>query len=421
MRSSLFIIVIIATSFGNEALATVARQAVMGGEPVFTSPADSGATTNVVNGSLWYDDDYNIFYNPSYVMDNRNYVVIQKGLEGGFFSSIGENYSYGIYFNRGGGTAETIYGGQLVAPGIVTTNRSFIGTAPQVLNTQRPVDIFIAGDTYVKWGVKATWAYNRDETIAIKTQDDAHVIANYLHVDAGAQVLGLEPFLGITFNSGYENTLNTQLATQNLEEYIGGLRYKYEAWVPYVVYHHYRETGLQLNQATQKQARMNILGGGIGHDSKVADGIHVYENAAYWTNWVQDDTQSDPTNIRNTLYTDTIVPLNVAIEGEATSWLTLRAGATYHFINQRTFGVSNTNSALDVGEKRRSGSAGIGASTPTFRVGATIKFGKLHIDSAFGTGQTTGALSSADTTNLDTSNVGFDSQTFALLSVSYHW
>ncbi|MBI3541838.1 MAG: hypothetical protein HY075_01000 [Deltaproteobacteria bacterium] len=151
---------------GSSAMAGVPRVAVFGTQPTFTSTI----TTNAVNGALWYDDDYNVFYNPAYVNDNKNYAVVQKGMEGGWFKSEFENFAYGVYVNRGGNGAINGYnsnagnvygGGNLVAPG--TGNlATFIGTA-SVVPTLRPIDLFFGGDTGLKWGVHAAWAYNRDQ------------------------------------------------------------------------------------------------------------------------------------------------------------------------------------------------------------------------------------------------------------------
>ena len=41
--------------------------------------------------------------------------------------------------------------------------------------------------------------------------------------------------------------------------------------------------------AAQLQTRHNIWGLGVGHDSKVADGVHVLKNIGFWLNAVQDD------------------------------------------------------------------------------------------------------------------------------------
>lgn len=407
---------------GSNAMASVARDAVFGTQPVFTA-AGSSAVAGVVNGSLWYDDEYNVFYNPAYINDNKNYATVQKGLEGGWFKSEFENFAYGVYVNRGGiGNAETTYGGgTLVGPGL-NPRSAFIGTATS-LKTQRPLDLFFGGDTGVKWGVHLAWAYNRDQLGATQPNNaGGEVTSRYWHVDAGAQVMGFEPFLGLTTSSNYQNTVNSQLAQAALNEFTAGLRYKYEGWSPYAVYHKFREGGSSLASTTQVQTRMNIWGVGFGHDTKVADGVHIYKHVGFYQNAVQDDAGAAGTTPAGTVvtadankdYKDQIIPLNLAIEGEATSWLTLRGGVSYDLYNERNYSDTSRASGTTSNISNLKASQ---AGTVKFRLGSTLKFGKLHLDSAFGNG----SAAAANGESLDSSAAGFDGQTFAFLSASYHW
>lgn len=424
MKGKLLLTAMLASSLvSSSAFATLARQAVMGNQPVWTSNASSNAdmTVNTVNGSLWYDDDYNVFYNPSYVMDNKNYVVVQKGFEGGFFSSAFDNFAYGLYFNRGASTFSDSrgYAANMVAPGI-NQQLAYTGGGSNVaaaqLDTQRPIDLFIAGDTGVKWGLHVAWAYNRTQTVATKQKEGAEVTNRYWHFDLGAQVMGFEPFVGATLFSKYQNDTGATTANQVLDEFNVGVRYKYEGWTPYALFRKYRESGNlpdpTLTRAAanqQSQTRVNVYGGGVGHDTKVADGVHVLKNIGVWWFSVEDDAA---TSERNEDFYDMVLPIDVALEAEATSWLTLRAGANYHLINQRKYARDNAQPTQSVNDKVASNTG-----VTSFRIGSTFKFGKLHMDSAFGVGTT--AVTGTET--LDASNFGFDSQTFALVSASYHW
>lgn len=401
----------------SNAVASIARQAVFGTQPLFTS-ASGTATTGAVTGSLWFDDDYNVFYNPSYVMDNKNMVSINKGLEGGYFQGFMENFAYGLYFNRGAGAPGATYGGgQFVAPGL---NQQAAFANGNALDTQRPIDLFIAGDTGIKWGFHATWAYRRNQSVATFARQDAEATARYWHFDLGAQVMGFEPFIGATLFSKYQDNTVPTTITQDLNEFNAGVRYKYEGWTPYAVFKKYRENGNFTNVAytdvgatglagtgRQAQTRMNVWGVGVGHDTKVADGVHVMKHIAFFQNSVEDDT-GVTANLRD--HKDTVVPINVSVEAEATSWLVLRAGVDYHLINERETARTTISTTNSVNDKVVSQTG-----TTTFRIGSTFKFGKLHLDSAFGNGAVGAA--SLDATN----NVGFDSQTFALLSAAYHW
>jgi len=364
-----------------------------------------------------------VFYNPAYVNDYKNYATVSKGTEGGWFSSMFDNFAYGIYMNRGGGAPQTAYaGGQLVAPGLKEQTRYFNGGARAAgLNTQRPIDFFIAGDTGIKWGLHVAWAYNRNQQTATNPSSSSkESTARYWHFDLGAEVMGFEPYVGTTVLSKYQES-NLDVGgnmEQSLNEFDAGLRYKYEGWTPYVAFKKYREgatdlfNGIQTNTApTQIQTRFNTIGFGFGHDTKVADGVHIYKGVSYWINSVQDDASATE-NGKN--YKEKVLPFNLVIEADATSWLTLRAGASYDFIRERVSDNTTANSVTTVAG--RSISNGLGRTN--FRIGSTLKFGKLHIDSAFGTGSADTAGTAAA---LDNTNVGFDSQTFALVSAAYHW
>lgn len=408
---------------GGNAMATVARQAVLGNQPVFTTAGGANSiTTNSVNGSLWYDDDYNVFYNPAYVNDNKNYATVQKGLEGGWFKSEFENFAYGVYVNRGGtGNTGAQYGSSgLVAPGFGNTT-AFVGAA-NTLDTMRPIDLFFGGDTGLKWGAHVAWAYNRNQLVGLQPNNGSAEVTNrYWHFDLGAEVMGFEPFIGATVFSKYQNSVATQApASADLNEFNAGFRYKYEGWTPYAVFKKFRESGIATGAANQLQTRNNIVGVGVGHDTKVADGVHVLKNIGVWMSSVEDDngvaaaiTGGQPNADAQKDYKDYVLPINVAIEAEATSWLTLRAGASFDVINNRKYASTNKgNNPNPVAITNANVSL---AGNTSFRVGSTVKFGKLHVDSAFGTGAGAGAAA------LDGQNTGFDSQTFALLSTSYHW
>lgn len=400
----------------SNAMASVARQAVLGGQPVFTSDGAAAVVANAVNGSLWYDDNYNVFYNPAYVNDYKNYVTINKGFEGGWFSTVFDNFVYGVYVNRGqtaaGGTPGAAYGGgNFVSPG-VRANSSIITAVPTAINTQRPIDFFFGGDMGIKWGLHVAWASNhRDDSKVQNTNADGEISNKYWHFDLGAEVMGFEPFIGLTALSNYENKNASSVATQRLDEFNIGTRYKYENWTPYVTWSKKREAGSSASAARQVQVRHSILGLGVGHDTKVADGVHIYKNLGFWTNSIEDDSFTAETARK---YTQMVVPINFSIEAEATSWLVIRAGATYDFINRKKFARTSASDSVSVADTVRSQSG-----TVTARIGSTLKFGKLHIDSAFGNGAA-GAAPGGETID-GTSTMGFDSQTFAIVSAAYHW
>jgi len=403
--------------------ASPARLAAMGTQPFFrstgvTANPNTGVTENsdinIVNGSLWYDDEYNIFYNPSFINDNRNLVTISKGIEAGVFLSLLENFVSGVYFNRGGGNGpQSVYDEVgLVGPGL-NARPDLVGTlGVQSLDTQRPLDFFFGGDTWVKWGVHVSWAYNRDQvTRATLTEPGNQTTARYWHVDLGAQVLGLEPFLGTTIFSRVENTggfLGANQGIQNLNEFNAGLRFKYDNWWPYVVFHKYREGGtpftpVAANNVTQVQTTMNIWGVGLSHQMKLAEGVTLYKNATFYFNKVKDTTT---TTAALRAYSQYIIPFNVALEAAITDWFTLRGSGAFDFVNERRIPSPQLAPA-----KQKQSQVG----TLEFRIGSSLQFSKFQLDWAFG------STALGAPTNLDATNIGFDAQFFSLLSASYRW
>src|SRR4051812_7704424 len=92
-------VVCCAATFNNNAFAARAHLAVMG-------TGDAGLLGNAFNsgGSFYYDDAYNMFYNPAYVNDFRNWATIEKfngsaSAMGGFATKISNMY-LGLFVNR---------------------------------------------------------------------------------------------------------------------------------------------------------------------------------------------------------------------------------------------------------------------------------------------------------------------------------
>jgi hypothetical protein len=128
-------------------------------------------------GSFYADDAYNMFYNPAYVNDYKNFGIIEKSnfnsaytsaggnnviatsggttAEGGFVTSIG-NYSLGLYMNRTDVLSDAIY---------------------QNPFNMRPIDVMIGGDNGLKWGLGLTYSsYKAVPTGSTATSTDNDVV-----------------------------------------------------------------------------------------------------------------------------------------------------------------------------------------------------------------------------------------------------
>src|SRR5579885_469968 len=120
---------ILATS---NAFASRSRTTVLG-------TGDGGQFLSV--GSVSFNEKRNIFYNPSYVNDFKNWGIVEKSnfpggtAEGGFVTSL-SSFNLGVYVNRET-SVQNLVG-----------NMGTWGTGQQ-----RPIEVFFGGDmSNVKWG-----------------------------------------------------------------------------------------------------------------------------------------------------------------------------------------------------------------------------------------------------------------------------
>lgn len=276
MSMTCLISTLIITLMATDAFASRARVSVLG----------SGDNGGIVNGrghggSLFYDDAYNMFYNPVYINDHKDWATIEKSnfsatgvgttAQGGFVTSMAD-FAVGLYMNRVGGI-------------ISQTNR----------NLMRPIDLIIGGDMGMKWGFGLTYGSFKNGP---SDQD--------LVLRAGVNMMGFEPFLTAKV-LGKDRTSGSDLTHHH---YSAGFRYRYGEWTPYLAYRQDRTASNNVN---------NSFGAGIARNSEVAEGVMLNYAVGYWKETVSGQQR---------------VPLDVSVEGKAVSWLTLRGGITFDVMNQ---------------------------------------------------------------------------------------
>lgn len=413
--------------------ASVARQVVFNGMPYFTNmgagSAGNTVTTSPVVGSLWFDDNYNIVYNPAYVNTFKNYVIYEKAQEGGFFHQITNTpVTVGTYGGRGSlSGAQANYGGNLVSPG-VRSRTGMVGTAT---SSQTPayIEPYIGLDLgEVKLGAHMAWGRTRNSNSAVATIDSgAQLVAHYTHFDLGATAYGFEPFIGGTLWSGYSNTLPGEMSNQDLGEFDIGLRYKWGNMTFYGVYHKYIETGVSPGVLSgvnsdmfinQKTTRMNMTGLGVAYKTTVNTPVgktHIYSTLGWWMNGVLDDTS---TTVLGQDYRDQILVFASALEVDMTSWFTLFMGSTVMPYNDRISKNNSTNVTNNVTGTARTFNPVFDATTPlSGRFGASFHLSGFDIDVALGNVISSGGVYGTITTDDRSLNL----TTLAQVSASYHW
>jgi hypothetical protein len=344
----------------SSAFASRARLMVMG-------TGDAGAilgngTTNFSSGSFYYDDAYNIFYNPSYVNDFKNWATIEKSnfagsavtqgssAQGGFTAGI-EAFNLGFYLNR----QEAIQGTYAAS------------------DTMRPFEVYLGADMGVKWGVGVAWSNNRQDT---GTDDE-------INLKLGAQVAGFEPF-GSFLVKGDNKVGGTDNKNKG---WVIGTRYRWGEWIPYLAW-----SRGQFDVAGTTAVKNNTYGVGIGRNAKVAEGARLAYAIGFW----RTTSTANAQNGRN------IIPIDVSAEADATSWLTVRAGLHYRLWDR----LANQTTA----------------DTTSGRVGLTTHLGKADVDWALGVGAADEAIGATPNTHTtDTQLLGVGPGFFTGLGVTYHW
>lgn len=347
---------------GSQAFASRARLLVMG-----TGDAGNILVGNGNGGSLYVDDAYNMFYNPAYINEYKDWGIIEKSnyagaagggttAQGGFVASI-MNFNVGVYMNRVG--ADPIW----TTPG----------------NT-RPIDVIFGGDAgMLKYGIGVTWGYNKQQ--AGTNQN--------LTVNAGVTVDGFEPFGGIRI-IGKEQQINGANPPKH-RMYQLGMRYHWGEWVPYAAWNWTRNSDAVTNNAFML---------GFGRNTKVAEGVKLN----YGLGVARNAAQGVPTAIAyngghsNAWQT----PINVSVEGEVASWITARGGVAYNLIDTRN-GFS------------------VATDSTTAAVGFTFHWSKLSLDWALGhDGAGSGAnVETAGVTNAQHFDLAHSF--FTAASLQYNW
>ena len=390
MVNRIFVLFLALAAVGSSAFASRASNIVLG-------TGDAGTILN--GGSFFYDDNYNMFYNPAYINDFKNFAIIEKSnfpgttAQGGFVSSWG-NWNVGAYFNRGNAVVTT--------PGLATAAGGFVGNisntnAYGAATPNRPIDLMAGTDLgMMKIGLGLTYASNNNGTLQ----------TSYLAGTLGAEIMGLDPFLTYNFMTG-----DSGPSTDSHTYIRGGARYHFGEWTPYFAVSYASDTTVVLPTAAYKE--LNI-GGGIGRSTRVSDGVRMNYALSYWA---VNDTLAPGLTVGSSTPTRIILPIDFSLEGDAMSWLTLRGGVGFHLIDR-----TNTANTADNATGRIGATAHVGKVDVEWALGRSFNPASNQESSASPIGSTTTPPGTV-ATNLpyDAQGVDIGAQFFSALNVAYHW
>lgn len=325
---------------------------------------------NANRGSLFIQDNRNIFRNAAQVNSMKNYVVTEWGTanyatddtsaapkaEGGFFREAGA-FSYGLYFGSDINNFGNIRTG--TAP---VTGGMAVGEAG-FLSPGNKLDLFLAGDAgVVEWGVRLGYGANKDKASSA-TATPATFERKASNLDLG---------LGIIFGDlqAYTNldiVNKSEGGSQSNDEWEGdfgwelGVNYTFMGYTAWVEYGRqgaeYTNNGATTNKPEWERANWDI---GVGRTHEVSSSGRVYYSLGYME--TADETKAG--TVKQTGHTKSM-PLTFGYEADATSWLTLRGSIAQD---------------VNVFRSRRDG-----ANTTDVAAGGTLNFGKLKVDGTIGT------------------------------------
>ena len=359
-------------------------------------------------GSFIYDDAYNMFYNPAYVNDFKNWVTIEKrGVgatnEGGFVTSF-MNMNVGFFFNRTDAFN--------VPFNTVTTGAFSTTTGAQ--DGVRPIDLIIGGDAGVKWGLGLSYANGSGGTL---TQPGGLFTgtatkASSLTARAGVSVADFEPFVAFRIIGKEEDKNEEPGRTLKNEEsdMQAGLKYHYGEWTPYAAYRILKgeKSGSATAANNGDTYEANSMAVGLARNSKIGENTRMIYSVAFNRLKVT-DYRALNTAVKQDAGR-TVIPVDLSLESDLSGWFTIRGGLQYRLMD-RTSGINTSSSTPSILGSTTTAVIGTQADATTARIGGTIHAGKADVDFSFGN----------STNGADGANIGFDSQTFTNVSLTYRW
>lgn len=343
---------------------TVALGLAVLATPAFATKARLEALGEDDFGSYFINDNRNQFLNPAQINNHKDLVTYEFGKTGngtatadapgnpkavGGFNKAYGNMVYGAYFG------DTTPSSSLV--------RSQITAAK--LQEQAPIDLFVGGDAGVKWGVNATYdSYDGNS-------GTDRLATNALRVRGGAIMGDLQAFGHVSIKGHAKDYQGNEIKGKS--SYYAGVS---QAWQGNTIFADYKSISAEITPNAAKydfdftEARL-----GLGRVERLNDKANLFAKV-HGARRTVDGASANAADTESY-----VVPVNIGLETEATSWLTLRASVGHNL-------WSNTKTDPKAAGAKKTSTH---VANTAIRAGATLKFGELSIDgliSTSGTGDT---------------------------------
>lgn len=393
----------------------------MGGHPVFSvnsAVLDSPrATFNpmALPGVIWDNDEWNIFLNPAQIHNYRFRLTANSSRDslfhgGGFVPY--NNFVFGLYVNR---RADF----QLGQPGATFLPYRSISGPSVDFAPRYPVEFFAGVDYGVKWGVKLAWARRNEQVRWGFGRDAFDVNSRYWRIDSGIEFFGLEVFGGTTLSARYQDTSPAQV-TQRLEQGNAGASFLWnETLKSYFVFNQQRETVDLSNVASglPAEAKMRSWALGASYDWRPLYELRILPHIGLWygRSWERRDPSfparpGSAVDVGYDGWAHWVVPADLLVEYDATSWMKLMFGLSYDVVNIKHAQADPDNSQQEATISQRFGLRP--------RLGAVVNWDSLKTEFSLGRGTNQNAVN-AQSLRPEQGFFGFTSQLYMAASASY--
>ena len=256
---------------------------------------------------------------------------------------------------------------------IRTGGNSHAGSSVAVGNSgllarDNELDLFLAGDMGVEWGVRLGYASASAESATAGGPEREN---SGLNIGGGVMLGDIDVYANLTLSDESKNTDTSSDVKWEGSGLEVGAGY---AMQDLNFFFNYRTQGGEYTPGggvAKNETSQNTITLGVGRMKKMSSSSMVFFDVRYVSQSAEDKDGATANNTveRNT----TSLPLTAGFEADATSWLTLRGSIT-----QNVF--------LNTTENKESGRTyeRTTANTTDVEAGATLNFGKLKIDGVIG-------------------------------------
>jgi len=312
----------------------------------FASKARLEALGQDANGSQWLDDNRNVFLNPAHLNTHYDWMTLEFGdtdsasatgqdeaanpkAEGGMFRNAG-NMIYGINFGNESNTSNALRTSAMAA---------------DVVHESNNLDLFVAGDAGVQWGVRLTHHQFEDSTAGNDISSTAQ------RLTAGVVSGNIDAYLNFGLGNKAENGTAEFNGTSSMD-----LGVTYNAGdVDYLL----RYVSIAAEDASENEYSTTRTWVGAAKTYKLNDKATAFAEAWYRMESTEDDISGSGET------KSTYLPVVLGMEVAAKDWLMFRGSITHEVIGTDEDNAGDTETRAD---------------TTVVAAGASLVYGDFQID-----------------------------------------